>query len=759
MTSKELLLPAVIVKGLNDKLYEKRKTAALELERTIKDLCALGNLKQVEEIMILLEKDFLHGPNPNSKKGGLIGLAAVAIALGQGAGDYVGRLVPPVLSCFYDPDSRVRYYACESLYNIAKVTRSTTLPYFTKIFDDICKLSADPDLNVRNGADLLDRLVKDIITESPNFDVTKFISLLRERIHSNNQFVRSFVVQWVNLLNAVPQVDMLKYLPELLDGLFLILSDKNTDIRKMCDVRLAEFLKEIEDSANSVNFTAMANILVIHSQSADELTQKTALQWISRFLQLAGRQMLPFCAGFLSSILPCVAHTGDRLQEIREVAIAANRALMRLVTSDDDEITPEYLKKYDPLTKRFLSSGSEPETTAAATEVEFSEFHLQPIFDVLISNMLDKSVETRTAVLRWMLNLHNRVPMKMFLLADQLFPVLLKSLSDGSDNVIQLDLEVLAEISSSPAESRIKEHRSALLPSLPQPRPPAAPTGDVGVPLGGRDAHDMEPLKAAEKNHLTIYFTKFMTNLVSLFSTDRALLEERGTFIVRYLCTLLDPRDIYSAFAEILLQEEDLKFASNMVCNLNMILLTAFELFKLRNELKELETQESVDLFCALYQSWCHNAVATVSLCLLTQTYEHTSNLICQFGNVNVNALVLTEIDKLVQLIESPIFTYLRLQLLEPEKHRHLLKSLYGLLMLLPQTSAFTSLHNRLGCIPQAQTEVQQKKKEVESRRTRLLQRVDFEAMLRHFDKVQHKHSEEARELLLRDRRTPVQKS
>ena len=26
-----------------------------------------------------------------------------------------------VLVCFSDPDSRVRYYACESLYNIAKV--------------------------------------------------------------------------------------------------------------------------------------------------------------------------------------------------------------------------------------------------------------------------------------------------------------------------------------------------------------------------------------------------------------------------------------------------------------------------------------------------------------------------------------------------------------------------------------------------------------------------------------------------------------
>lgn len=29
--------------------------------------------------------------------------------------------MPPVLSSFSDQDSRVRYYACEALYNIAKV--------------------------------------------------------------------------------------------------------------------------------------------------------------------------------------------------------------------------------------------------------------------------------------------------------------------------------------------------------------------------------------------------------------------------------------------------------------------------------------------------------------------------------------------------------------------------------------------------------------------------------------------------------------
>jgi vacuole morphology and inheritance protein 14 len=78
---------------------------------------------------------------------------------------------------------------------------------------------------------------------------------------------------------------------------------------------------------------------------------------------------------------------------------------------------------------------------------------------------------------------------------------------------------------------------------------------------------------------------------------------------------------------------------------------------------------------------------------------------------------MLVQIDKLVQLIESPVFTCavamrpnfvhqltrhcpdIRLQLLEPERYPYLLKCLYGILMLLPQSSAFVSLRNRLNAV------------------------------------------------------------
>ncbi|GAB2211199.1 hypothetical protein Droror1_Dr00016491 [Drosera rotundifolia] len=47
-------------------------------------------------------------------------------------------------------------------------------------------------------------------------------------------------------------------------------------------------------------------------------------------------------------------------------------------------------------------------------------------------------------------------------------------------------------------------------------------------------------------------------------------------------------------------------------------------------------------------------------------------------------AAIMVQLDKLIWLLETPIFAYMRLQLLEPQRHIRLSKALYGLLMLLP---------------------------------------------------------------------------
>jgi len=100
----------------------------------------------------------------------------------------------------------------------------------------------------------------------------------------------------------------------------------------------------------------------------------------------------------------------------------------------------------------------------------------------------------------------------------------------------------------------------------------------------------------------------------------------------------------------------------------------------------------------------------------------------------------LLEIDKLVQLLESPIFTYLRLQLLEPEKYPFLFKSLYGLLMILPQSSAFETLRNRLTCI--SSLGVLHLIPKSMQNHSMVVDGIDFDMLLRHFQLIQDKHKE-----------------
>lgn len=57
-------------------------------------------------------------------------------------------------------DSRVRYYALEALFNVAKVTREDFMPFFIDTFDALFRLCADMDSAVHQATTFLDNLMK-----------------------------------------------------------------------------------------------------------------------------------------------------------------------------------------------------------------------------------------------------------------------------------------------------------------------------------------------------------------------------------------------------------------------------------------------------------------------------------------------------------------------------------------------------------------------------------------------------------------------
>jgi len=149
--------------------------------------------------------------------------------------------------------------------------------YASQVADRLFQLAADSELSVKNGAELLDRLIKDIVAESASsyvsvlnftdengetpgsdrssaeypttFSLEKFIPLLEERIHVLNPFTRTFLVSWLTLLDTIPDLELVHYLPSFLEGLFKFLGDPNRDVYVATQGLLDRFLSEIKKIA------------------------------------------------------------------------------------------------------------------------------------------------------------------------------------------------------------------------------------------------------------------------------------------------------------------------------------------------------------------------------------------------------------------------------------------------------------------------------------------------------------------------------
>lgn len=899
--------------GLQNKDYDVRKKTALAFEPALRDLAATRTPESEQKLRLIITQlvELARTRLPSSsatttvRSGGIMGLASLAIALGPRMGEFLGPIIMPVLACFDDLDCKLRYYACESMYNITKNAHGEILVYFNELFDVLSKLTADSDPSVKNGAELLDRLLKDIVTEqaatyitlanygedahsgvekvggrggvsgpstlrsasagavahtepSRAFSLPRFLPLLYERITVQDAWVRTFLLSWLTILDGVPDLQVVSYLPQFLDGLLDYLGDATHEVREQTETVLEAFLREIgsvrrvqlellrnkreawevemerrrrraseaktvtvtdhddgagegegdeeeaaeadesfgkatptaqrtkvtpatgpeaavadsegegeaapeadEDDAGewtpgqgvTIDYPAIFEILLRYVTAPEEEIQATCLHWIGEFLQIVPGVIIPFAPQLIPVILVALAHQNP---EIQQAAIDTNEQLFAVVQSlpvdgqptqnglslESAESSPTGLTAISspatgqnerpspntaapssiPLptsaTPRLGHERSKPGSDATAAlghaapaphtlaslsrapssptstqglvypaelqdeyEPDGRQFQYGATINELTVIFVNDNEVTRVAILEWLIMLHQKAPRKILAGDDQSLHgrkdrsqggrqrnssssstssglslgVLLKLLSDSSERVLRADLQLLAQISS------------------------------LGDGSGGSSGED--------------YFAGLIKSLLELLSTDRKLLETRGSLIIRQLCGTLDAERIYRTCAEILETDEDLEFASIMVQNLNLIMITSPELSDFRKRLRTLDSKDGQNLFVTLYRSWSLNAVSTFTLCLLAQAYEQASALLQIFAELEMTVPMLIQIDKLVQLIESPVFTSLRLQLLEPERYPYLLKAMYGLLMLLPQSSAFATLRNRLSAV------------------------------------------------------------
>ncbi|CDH10949.1 probable Vacuole morphology and inheritance protein 14 [Zygosaccharomyces bailii ISA1307] len=675
-----------------------------------------------------------------------MGLAAAAIALGtNNVGRYLNRILPPVLACFGDQNDQVRFYACESLYNIAKIAKGEILVFFNEVFDVLCKISADSENSVRGAAELLDRLIKDIVAERASsyvsvvnngledvppsvtadvitgnvyqneypqdnklaFSLPNFIPLLTERIYAINPDTRVFLVDWLKVLLNTPGLELISFLPSFLGGLFTFLGDSHKDVRTVTHALLDLLLHEVD---RITTLQAEIKKKQLEKQKVLEAKTDTPLKKLDGALIAEKKKTLMNALGKLTSDANQTSIENASQEELRKEIAEEQEELTELehgsvFTRDGDEYVPgqdirlDFPDIIDIVVNNLASSEAEIQLVALhwiKAILQLSPGDFVPLLSKILSLLLkllsdpdsrisesaqyvneklvklcndydhqkdpnviaygsivnsltlqffDSRVDAKIACLDWLLLIYQKAPNQILEHNDSMFLTLLKSLSDEDDRLIEKALSLLSSLCS--------------------------------------DSNDN-------------YIRKFLQDFLTLLKRDCKLLKTRANFIMRQICARLSPERIYKEISPLLDPHDDIVFVRMMIQILSTNLLTASEVASLR---KKLRNGDDGMFFNTLFKSWCYNPVSVISLCLVSENYELAYSVLQAYVNYELTLNDLVQLDVLVQLLESPVFTRLRLQLLEQQKYPFLHKSLYGILMILPQSKAFEILEKRLSSV------------------------------------------------------------
>jgi vacuole morphology and inheritance protein 14 len=367
-------ISAAVLVSLAHKRYERRRLAAMEIEKVVRSLVQQqhqnqGELERVRAILLLLSDDYVRSTNEDARKGGVVALAACAIGLKKS-----NDMNPAVMECkdlilasvvhaCQDHSQRVRYYATESLFNVVKVIPTLAVQHFFILFEILRSLYADVDLDVRSGAELLDKKLKEVIVgaiNSGSFTADACIPLFARYLYLRNKATKRLTLTWLHdFSKKLIGAPILEFLHLFLGGIFAMVADPNASIRQSALDFLQSVLpkllvhnEDFEDPGTTmkVDFDKILQSLVTTMEHPDPFVRKVAMSWMCRIVK---------------------AHMGEE-------AISDKEKTERSNTGDMDGDTKTLTVVEDKSGKKAKGSTSAQYLSAASISVRNSVPHVLP---------------------------------------------------------------------------------------------------------------------------------------------------------------------------------------------------------------------------------------------------------------------------------------------------------------------------------------------------------------------------------------------
>ena len=210
--SSQQSISAAVLVSLAHKRYERRRLAAMEIEKVVRSLVQQNELERVRAILLLLSDDYVRSTSEDARKGGVVALAACAIGLKKAHDDVAtvmecrDLILASVVHACQDHSQRVRYYATESLFNVVKVIPGLAVQHFFILFEILRSLYADVDVDVRSGAELLDKKLKEVIlvaVNSGSFSTDACVPVFARFVYMRNKATKRLTLSWLQVCLAL----------------------------------------------------------------------------------------------------------------------------------------------------------------------------------------------------------------------------------------------------------------------------------------------------------------------------------------------------------------------------------------------------------------------------------------------------------------------------------------------------------------------------------------------------------------------------
>jgi hypothetical protein len=292
----------------------------------------------------------------NVRAGGLVSLASIAAgSRGNLLNETVSRAVRTCCGAVVDEDSKVRFTACEALFNVLRFCKAPALYEFACIFESLGKLSVDTDMEIRQVTSSLDRQLREIVIEhlscgGEGIQITKTIESC---IVHPNVIMKQMCLNWVDVIRPLKSAGFHERLNVILPSLFSILCSDTAnlsgsrDLYVYCDRLLSRILLDIETHREIIpqeTIDACMGILVKYGQLQESLTSTKMLQSLFEWIRVFANKTISgsFCAHIVMILIRSLDFHG-RVGPVGDSIIA----------------THEYLLKSEKFTDHLLSAREE----------------------------------------------------------------------------------------------------------------------------------------------------------------------------------------------------------------------------------------------------------------------------------------------------------------------------------------------------------------------------------------------------------------